>query len=161
MTEREYKNRHIKSRQDIVDYLREVKREKVNKMIEREYKKRHIMLWQDIVDYLHKVKRGDVKIYYKSIGILKLDLLKTQNEKFGIVFTGVYNDCYACEFARIENGNNIDICVKCPLINKLGCVCHDNWVGAYALLVRAYNNQNYEKAIRLAIKIRDAWREVK
>ena len=36
MTECEYKKRHIKSQQEIVDYLREVKREKVNKMIERE-----------------------------------------------------------------------------------------------------------------------------
>ena len=130
-------------------------------MIEHEYKKRHIMLWRDIVDYLHKVKRGEVKIYYENIAVLKYALLHKQNENSGAVFTGAYRDCYACEFALLENGNSIDMCVKCPLINKLGCVCNDEDTGAYALLVKAYFSQDYEKAIRLAIKIRDAWREVK
>lgn len=133
-------------------------------MTEHEYKNRHIKLWQEIVDYLHKTKRGYVKIdykYYKYIADLKANLLNTQNENSGVVFTEVYHDCYACEFALIENGNNIDMCVKCPLINKLGCVCHDKDTGAYALLVKAYKSKDYEKAIRLAIRIRDAWREVK
>lgn len=130
-------------------------------MIEREYKKRHIMLWQEIVDYLHEVKRGEVKIYYENIADLKHALLHKQNENSGVVFTGIYNDCYACEFSLIENGNNIDMCVKCPLINKLGCNCFDKCVGTYTLLARAYISQDYEKAIRLAIKIRDAWREIK
>lgn len=130
-------------------------------MIEHEYKKRHIKLWRDIVDYLHKVKRGEVKIYYENIADLKYALLHKQNENSGVVFTGIYNDCYACEFSLIENGNNIDMCVKCPLINKLGCICNDKDSGAYALLAKAYVSQDYEKAIRLAIKIRDAWREVK
>lgn len=137
-------------------------------MTEHEYKKRHIKLWQEIVDYLHKIKRGYVKIDYKYIIDLEVDLLNTQNENSGVVFTnlgmvftGIYNDCYACEFALIKNGNNIDMCVKCPLINKLGCVCHDKDSGAYALLAKAYVSKDYNKAIRLAIKIRDAWREVK
>lgn len=130
-------------------------------MTEREYRKRHIMLWRDIVDYLHKVKRGNVKIHYKSIADLKSALLNTQNENSGVVFTGVYHDCYACDFARTENGNNVDMCVKCPLINKLGCFCLDQDSGAYALLTKAYKSKDYEKAIRLAIRIRDAWREVK
>lgn len=135
-----------------------------NKMTEHEYKRRHIMLWRDIVDYLHKTKRGYVKIdykYYKYIADLKSALLNTQNENSGVVFNGVYHDCYACEFALIENGNIIDMCVKCPLINKLGCVCHDQDSGAYALLTKAYKSKDYEKAIALAIRIRDAWREVK
>lgn len=161
MTECEYKKRHIKSQQEIVDYLREVKREKVNKMIEREYKKRHVMLWRDIVDYLHEVKRGDIKIYYASIADLKYALLHKQNENSGVVFTGVYNDCYACDFARAEDVNNTGMCTKCPLMNKLGCFCLDEYTGAYTLLARAYISEDYDKAIRLAIKIRDAWREVK
>ena len=130
-------------------------------MTEHEYKKRHIKLWQEIVDYLHKVIRGEVKIYYEYIVDLEVDLLNTQNENSSVVFTGIYNDCYACEFSLIENGNNIDMCVKCPLINKLGCVCTDKDSGAYALLAKAYKSKDYEKAIRLAIKIRDAWREIK
>ena len=136
-------------------------------MTEHEYKKRHIKLWQEIVDYLHKVKRGYVKIDYEYIIDLEVDLLNTQEisgvvfTDSGMVLTGIYNDCYACEFALLENGNDIDICVKCPLINKLGCVCHDKDSGAYELLAKAYKSKDYEKAIRLAIKIRDAWREVK
>lgn len=128
-------------------------------MTEHEYKRRHIKLWQEIVDYLHKVKRGEVKIYYEDIANLKYALLNKQNENSGVVFTGMYNDCYACEFARIES--RIDMCMHCPLINKLGCYCLDKYSGAYAFLTKAYISQDYEKAIRLAIKIRDAWREVK
>lgn len=130
-------------------------------MTEHEYRNRHIMLWQDIVNYLYEVKREDAKIYYKSIADIKSALLNTQNENSCEVFTGIYNGCYACEVARIENGDNIDMCVKCPLINRLGCMCNDTYSGAYALLVKAYNSKDYEKAIRLAIRIRDAWREVK
>lgn len=136
-------------------------------MTEREYKKQHIKLWQEIVDYLHEVKRGNVKIHYKSIADLKSAILNTQNtqntqyEDYGVVFTGVFQYCHACDFALIENGSILDMCVKCPLINKLGCDCTDEYSGAYALLVKAYTSQDYEKAIRLAIKIRDAWREVK
>lgn len=126
-------------------------------MIENEYKKRHIKLWQEIVDYLHEVKRGNVKIHYKSIADLKFAVLNTQNENSGFVF----QYCHACDFARTENGSILDMCVKCPLINKLGCDCTDEYSGAYTLLVKAYTSQDYEKAIRLAIKIRDAWREVK
>lgn len=159
--ENEYKKQHIKSQQEIVHYLREVKREKINKMIEREYKKRHIKLWQEIVDYLHEVKRGNVKIHYKSIADLKSAILNTQYEGYGVVFTGVFQECHACDFALIENGSILDMCVKCPLINKLGCDCTDEYSGSYALLIKAYTSQDYEKAIRLAIKIRDAWREVK
>lgn len=129
-------------------------------MIEREYKRRHTMLWRDIVDYLHKVKIGEVKIYYDNIADLKHALLHKQNENSGVVFTGVYHDCYACEFVLIENGNNIGMCVNCPLINKLGCFCLDEY-SAYALLTKAYKNKDYEKAIALAIRIRDAWREEK
>lgn len=128
-------------------------------MTEREYKNRHVKLWQEIVDYLHKTKRGKEKIYYKSIVDLKSALLKEQNETYGVTVKRLYNDFYACDFALTES--SIDMCMRCPLINKLGCYCLDEHSGAYALLVRAYNNQNYEKAIRLAIKIRDAWREVK
>lgn len=129
-------------------------------MTEREYRKRHIMLWRDIVDYLHEVKRADVKIHYKSIAELKSALLNTQNENSGVVFTGVYHDCYACEVALIKNENNVGMCAKCPLIGKLGCCCNDEYSGAYALLIKAYNSKDYEKAIRLAVRIRDAWREV-
>ncbi len=131
-------------------------------MTEHEYKKRHIKLWQEIVDYLYKVKRGEVKIYYKCIAELKYALLYKQNENSGMVFTRINNDCYACEFALNESERDLKcICSNCPLTNKLGCVCYDKDSGAYALLVKAYTSQDYEKAIRLAIKIRYAWREVK
>lgn len=118
------------------------------------------MLWHGIVDYLHEVKRGEVKIYYKSIAELKSDLLNTLEENSGVVFTGVCHDCYACDFALNKNGSNVDMCVKCPLLDKLGCVCYDDYTGAYALLTEAYTSQDYEKAIRIAIRIRDAWREI-
>lgn len=128
-------------------------------MTEREYKRQHIMLWRGIIKYLYQVKRGKEKIYYKSIVDLKSALLKEQNENSGVTFTRLYNDFYSCDFALTES--SIDMCMHCPLINKLGCYCLDEYSGAYALLVKAYISQDYEKAIRLARKIRDAWREVK
>lgn len=128
-------------------------------MTELEYRDHHIMLWRGIIKYLYQVKRGKEKIYYKSIVDLKSDLLKEQNENYGEVFTRLYNDCYSCDFALTES--NIDMCMHCPLINKLGCYCLDEYSGAYALLLRAYSSKDYEKAIIFARKIRDAWREVK
>lgn len=129
-------------------------------MTENEYRRQHSILWRNIVDYLCKVKLGEIKTHYKSIADLKSVLINTQHENDGVVFTGVYNNCYACEFVLKEKGNDINICVECPLINKLGSICYDNCTGAYTLLVKAYNNQDYEKAIKFAIQIRDAWRNI-
>lgn len=130
-------------------------------MTELEYRHRHNMLWRDIVDYLHEVKRGEAKIYYKSITDLKSALLNAQKENSGRIFNAVYYDCFACDFAFEENGTSEDMCVKCPLLDKLGCICYDACTGSYVLLKEAYARQDYEKAIRIAIRIRDAWREVK
>lgn len=127
-------------------------------MTERQYKKKHFYLWNRIVKYLFSKEKGEEIKDFKSILELKLFLINQLYEEGLLSSTDIYNNCFACDFAKEQANTIFEICYYyCPLIEKLEKSCNF-YSSKFNKLCHAYEEKDYEEAIQFAKDIRDAWR---
>ena len=75
---------------------------------------------------------------------------------------GIQNDCWACEYVTMEK--NVKTCNSCSLLKRQnGKITHRcfYFVSIYSSLTRALEAHAYGMALKLAIFMKIAWREVK
>ena len=105
-------------------------------------------------EYLEKVKARLEEIEF--LGEKDIWILKKINE-------GIQNNCWACQYVLDESFHGYCF-TFCPLLkNHEGNLEHDCafYANYYFLLKTALQDHNWDKALKLATDIKDAWREVK
>lgn len=147
------------------------------KMIrEIDYKREHIFMWEYIINAIEDAslcinKKKDVSLikikkeYLKKVKA-RLEEKEFLNEKYTWLLKsiekGIKNDCWACEYVTMEK--NVKTCDLCPLLKrqngKITHICFDP-VSIYSSLTRALETHDYGMALKLAIFMKIAWREVK
>lgn len=146
----------------------------INKITEDDYKQNHIFMWEFVInrikdaallvsdiknvciqevkeEYLEKVKaRLEER---KFLGVKDTWLLKKINK-------GIQNNCWACQYVLDESFHG-HCFTSCPLLKKHeGKLEHDCafYDSKYSLIKIALQNHNWDKALKLATDIKDAWR---
>lgn len=149
----------------------------INKITEDDYKREHIFMWEFVInkikdtslsvsdikdvciqevkeEYLQKVKaRLEEKEF---LGEKDTWLLKKINK-------GIQYNCWACQYMLDESYHGYCF-TSCPLLEYCRGKLEHNcafWASNYSLLKIALEEHDYEKALKLATDIKDAWREVK
>lgn len=147
------------------------------KVTEADYKQNHIFTWEFVVN---KIKDASLLIhanedsciqdikeeYLKKVkAILEEKEFLNEKDKWLLekINKGIKNACWACQYVLDENSKGY--CnTTCPLLVqnggslKISC-CFEH--SSYILLKTALNEHDYQKALELAIEIKDAWREIK
>ncbi len=148
----------------------------INKIAEADYKQNHIFMWEFVLNRLldASLKINDKDIYIPEVKEEYLHKVKARLEErkfLGVKDTwlleklteGIQNYCWACCFSCLE-GKNGCICNNCPLLEKNGGklkhACTSNY-STWRKVCIAAENGLYSEAVKLAERIKDAWREVK
>lgn len=152
--------------------------EDMNKITEDDYKLQHIFMWEFVIERikdaslvslsnnkdicLHEVKEEYLK---KVKALLEEKEFLVEKDKWILkkINNCIYNDCWACQYI-LDETYQVSCCSSCPLLEdnkgKLSYNCKHLYSN-YVLLKVALNNYDYDKALKLATEIKDAWREVK
>lgn len=145
-----------------------------NKITEDDYKREHIFMWEFVInrikdvsllvsdnkdvciqevkeEYLEKVKaRLEEKEF---LGVKDTWLLKKINK-------GIQNNCWACQYVLDESYHGYCF-TSCPLLEKHEGKLEHNcafWASEYSFLKIALQDHEWNKALKLATDIKDAWR---
>ena len=149
----------------------------VNKITEDDYKREHIFMWEFVIN---RIKDASLSVSdIKDVGIqevkeeylqkvkARLEERKFLGEKnrwlLKKINKGIQNNCWACQYVLDESSRG-NCFTFCPLLeNHEGKLEHNCSFQAseYFLLKIALQNHNWDKALKLATEIKDAWREVK
>ena len=148
----------------------------MNEITEEDYKREHIFMWEYIINAIEDAslyinKKKDVSLikikkeYLKKVKA-RLEEKEFLNEKdkwlLKSIEKGIQNDCWACEYVTMEK--NVKTCNSCPLLKRQnGKINHRCFylVSIYSSLTRALEAHAYGMALKLAIFMKIAWREVK
>lgn len=148
----------------------------INEITEEDYKREHIFMWEYIINAIKdaclcinkKKAISLIKIKKEYLKKVKSRLKEKEflNEKDKWLLRSlekdIQNDCWACEYVTMEK--NVETCNLCPLLKRQGGkITHRCFYSAsiYSSFTKALKNHAYGMALKLAIFIKDAWREVK
>ena len=150
----------------------------MNKITEADYKQNHIFMWEFVINRIKDASLvfsdkkdiilTEVKEEYLEKVKARLEEKEFLNEKDTWLLEkldkGVQNNCWACQYVLDKYGC-ASCSDKCPLLEdnkgKLIYKC-SFWYSDFVLLkVALKENHDYEKALKLANVIKEAWREVK
>lgn len=150
----------------------------MNKITEADYKQNHIFMWEFIInrikdaslvcsdkkdiiltevkeEYLEKVKaRLEEKEFLNAKDTFTLEKINK----------GIHKDCWACQYV-LDKYDCASCSNECPLLEdnkgKLKYKCIFRYSDFVLLTVALQEDHDYEKALKLATVIKDAWRKVK
>lgn len=150
----------------------------IHKITECDYKQNHIFMWEFVINRIKDASivslsnnkdicLQEVKEEYLEKVKARLEEREFLSEKdkwlLKKINKGMQNDCWACQYVLDESCHGACF-TSCPLLEKhrgkLRHVCIF-WSSNYSLLKIALEEHEYEKALKLATEIKDAWREVK
>ena len=148
----------------------------MSEITEEAYKREHIFMWEFVINRIKdasllvsdikNVCIQEVKEEYLEKVKARLEEKEFLNEKdtwlLRSIEKGIQNDCWACEYVTMEK--NVKTCNSCPLLKRQnGKITHRCFylVSIYSSLTRALEAHAYGMALKLAIFMKIAWREVK
>lgn len=147
----------------------------MNKITEDDYKQNHIFMWEFVINRLQDASLlvsdkkdiilTELKEEYLEKVKARLEEKEFLNEKdtwlLEKINKGIKDDCWACQY--VKDKYCCAFCSdKCPLLEdnkgKLKYKCAF-WYSDFVLLkVALREDHDYEKALKLATLIKDAWR---
>lgn len=150
----------------------------MNKITEADYKQNHIFMWEFIINRIKDAslvcsdKKDIILVEVKEEYLEKVKARLEEKEFLNAkdTFTlekinkGLLNDCWACQYVK-DKYCCASCSDKCPLLEdnkgKLRYKC-TFWYSDFVLLkVALQEDHDYEKALKLATGIKEAWRDVK
>lgn len=150
----------------------------MNKITEADYKQNHIFMWEFIINRIKDASLvcsdkkdiilAEVKEEYLEKVKARLEEKEFLNAKDTFTLEkinkGLLNDCWACQYV-LDKYCCASCSDKCPLLTykkgKLRYKC-TFWYSDFVLLKEALQeDHDYEKALKLATVIKEAWRDVK
>lgn len=145
---------------------------------EEDYKREHIFMWEYIIN---AIEDASLFINKKTASVKDVSLIKIKKEYckklkarleekeflsekdtwlLRSLEKGIKNYCWACEYVTEKN---VKTCNSCPLLKRQnGKINHRCFylVSIYSSLTRALEAHDYGTALKLAIFMKIAWREV-
>lgn len=149
----------------------------VNKITEDDYKREHIFMWEFVINRIKDASLSvsniknvciqEVKEEYLQKVKARLEERKFLGEKnrwlLKKINKGIQNNCWACQYALDESSHG-NCFTSCPLLKTCEGKLEHNCVfsvSEYYLLNIELLDHNWDKALKLATVIKDAWREIK
>lgn len=149
----------------------------INKITEYDYKREHIFMWEFVINRIKdaSLSVSDIKnVCIQGIQEVKEEYLEKvkarleEREFLGEkdiwilkkINKGIQNNCWACQYVLDESFHGYCF-TSCPLLkNHEGKLEHDCafYASEYFLLKKALQDHNWDKALKLATDIKDAWR---
>ena len=149
----------------------------MNEITEEDYKREHIFMWEFVINRIKDASLlvSDIKNVsihrVKGVYLEKVKARLEEREFLGEkdiwilkkINKGIKNNCWACQYVLDESFHG-DCFTSCPLLkNHEGKLEHDCafYASEYVLLQMALQAHDYGMALKLAIFMKIAWREVK
>ena len=148
----------------------------MNEITEDGYKQNHIFMWEFVINRIKDASLlvSDIKnVCIQEVKEEYLEKVKARLEEREFlgekdiwilkkINKGIQNNCWACQYALDESFHG-HCFTSCPLLkNHEGKLEHNCafYASEYFLLKIALQDHNWDKALKLATDIKDAWREV-
>lgn len=148
----------------------------INEITEANYKREHIFMWEFVINRIKDASllisdKKDVNLYEVKREYLEKVKARLEEKEFlsekdkwllNKINDGMRNYCLACQYV-LDKSYYEGCFTDCPLLeNNRGKLEHtcSYFTSYYNLLVIALQGHDYETALKIAIRIKDAWREV-
>lgn len=149
----------------------------MNEITEEDYKREHIFMWEFVINRIKDASLSvsdikdvciqEVKEEYLEKVKARLEERKFLGEKnrwlLKKINKSIQNNCLACQYV-LDESYRVNCFTSCPLLKTCEGKLEHNcsfYASEYFLLKIALQDHNWDKALKLATEIKDAWREIK